>query len=75
MLDLCTPTEMLDFAERLKIARLLEEKNLSYRKIHEETGVSITTIGRVARFLTQEPHQGYRLVLKRLKNRLSKDHR
>lgn len=69
LLDLCTPAEILAFAERWKIARLLDGNGLSYRELHEKTGISVTTIGRVARFLNQEPHQGYRLVLQRLKGR------
>jgi len=36
---------------------------LSYRDINARTGVSTTTIGRVARFLNEEPHKGYRSVL------------
>jgi len=66
LLDLCTPAEISAFAERWKVARLLDEKQLSYRDIYEQTGVSVTTIGRVARFLDQEPNQGYHLVLRRL---------
>jgi len=69
LLDLCTPAEILAFAERWKIARLLEKNGISYRDLHEKTGISVTTIGRVARFLNLEPHQGYRLVLQRLKGR------
>ena len=69
LLDLCTPAEILAFAERWKVARLLDRNGHSYRDLHEKTGISITTIGRVARFLNQEPHQGYRLVLQRLKGR------
>ena len=37
--------------------------SLSYRDIHEATGVSTTTIVRVARFLRQEPNQGYRMAI------------
>jgi uncharacterized protein YerC len=51
---------------------LLDEGKRSYREIHALTGVSLTTIGRVARFLQQEPHQGYRLVIDRLKKRAAK---
>lgn len=69
LLDLCTPAEILALAERWKIARLLDRNGVSYRDLHEKTGISVTTIGRVARFLNQEPHQGYRLVLQRLKGR------
>ena len=63
--DLCTPKEIADLSDRWWVARLLNEGRLSYRDIHQLTGVSITTIGRVARFLDQEPHQGYRRVLDR----------
>ena len=63
--DLCTPAELLAFAERWRVARLLSEGKLSYREINAETGVSVTTISRVARFLTQEPHHGYSLALQR----------
>jgi TrpR-related protein YerC/YecD len=69
LLDLCTPAEILAFAERWKLARLLDKNGLSYRELHEKTGISVTTIGRVARFLNQESYQGYRLVLQRLKGR------
>src|ERR1700720_2433736 len=69
LLDLCTPAEILAFIERWKIARLLDGNGQSYRDLHQKTGISVTTIGRVARFLTQEPYEGYRLVLQRLKRR------
>ena len=63
--DLATPAELDAFAERWRIARLLDENKHSYREIAAETGASTTTIGRVARFLREEEHQGYRLVLDR----------
>lgn len=66
MADLCTPGEISAFAERWAIARLLEEGQLSYRDISAKTGASTTTVARVARFLRQEPHQGYKIVLERL---------
>jgi len=65
LLDLCTPAEISALAERWKIARLLEEGQLSYREIHDRTGGSLATITRVARFLKQEPYQGYRLLLEK----------
>ena len=65
--DLCTPAEVRTLAERWHVARLLETTDLSYRDIHDATGVSTTTIVRVARFLRQEPHQAYRMVMQRLK--------
>lgn len=64
--DLCTPAEVRTMAERWHVARLLEEGGLSYREIHEATGVSTTTIVRVARFLRQEPHQAYRQAIQRI---------
>jgi TrpR-related protein YerC/YecD len=65
--DLCTPSELRAFAERFKVARLLDEGGLSYREISERTGASTTTVTRVARFLREMPHQGYRLVLDKMK--------
>lgn len=64
--DLCTPAEIRTLAERWHVARLLDGTDLSYRDIHEATGVSTTTIVRIARFLKQEPHKGYRAALDRL---------
>lgn len=64
--DLCTPAEVRTLAERWHVARLLHEGSLSYREIHEATGVSTTTIVRVARFLKTEPNQAYRLAIGRL---------
>ena len=63
--DLCTPAEIHTLAERWHVARLLDGTELSYRDIHEATGVSTTTIVRVARFLRQEPNNGYRAALDR----------
>lgn len=63
--DLCTPGEIRDFNERWAIAQLLQDGALSYRAIAEKINVSITTVTRVARFLKDEPYQGYRLALSR----------
>jgi TrpR-related protein YerC/YecD len=65
--DLCTPAELSAMSERWRVAQLLDQQELSYREIHDKTGVSLATIGRVARFLTQESYHGYRLVLDRLR--------
>ena len=67
--DLCTPQEIADFIDRWQVAGLLDKGELSYRDIHAQTGVSVTTVGRVARFLTEERYQGYRLVLDRSKDK------
>ncbi|MFN2474451.1 MAG: YerC/YecD family TrpR-related protein [Sphingomicrobium sp.] len=65
--DLCTPAEVRTLAERWQVARLLDQGRMTYREIHDATGVSTTTIVRVARFLREESNQGYRLLLDRLK--------
>lgn len=64
--DLCTPAEIRTLAERWHVARLLDSTDLTYREIHDATGVSTTTIVRVARFLRQESNLGYRFALDRL---------
>ena len=64
--DLCTPAEIHTLAERWHVAQLLDAGDLTYREIHEATGVSTTTIVRVARFLRQEDNGGYRLLLDRV---------
>ena len=69
--DLCTPAEVHSLAERWHVARLLDAGDLTYREIHEATGVSTTTIVRVARFLKQEDNRGYRLLLDRAKEQAS----
>ena len=64
--DLLTPAELRSLAERWHVARLLDAGELSYREIHEATGVSTTTIVRVARFLKQEGNRGYGLAIQRV---------
>lgn len=64
--DLCTPAELRAMQERWKVCKILASRDLSYRDIYKETGISLTTIGRVARFLNQEDNQGYKLVLDRM---------
>jgi TrpR-related protein YerC/YecD len=63
LVDLCTPAEIRTLAERWHVARLLDGTDLSYRDIHDATGVSTTTIVRVGRFLRLEPNQGYRRAI------------
>jgi TrpR-related protein YerC/YecD len=59
--DLCTPAELQALADRWQVVGLLQ-KNLPYRQIHDMTGVSVTTIGRVARFLS-DGYGGYAAAL------------
>lgn len=63
--DLCTPAELEALLDRWSVVGYLQE-GLPYRRIHELTGVSVTTIGRVARFLTGD-NGGYRTALKRVR--------
>ena len=64
--DLCTPAEIKDFIERWKICQLLSTRKYSYRQISEITRASLTTIGRVARFLNEEKYGGYRKMLEKI---------
>jgi TrpR-related protein YerC/YecD len=62
--DLCTPAELQALADRWAVVGLLR-RDLPYREIHQLTGVSVTTIGRVARYLTRG-NGGYELVANRM---------
>ena len=62
--DLCTPAELQALVDRWQVVELLEQ-GLTYRKIQDVTGVSVTTIGRVARFLA-DGNGGYDIALQRL---------
>jgi TrpR-related protein YerC/YecD len=62
--DLCTPTELQSMKDRWVVAELLTD-GLSYRQIRDRTGVSVTTVGRVARCLAEQPG-GYATILKKL---------
>lgn len=61
--DLCTPAELQALVDRWQVVEYLEQE-LPYRKIHDLTGVSVTTIGRVARFLS-DGFGGYRIAIER----------
>ena len=62
--DLCTPAELEAIADRWRVVPLLLEET-PYREIHDRTGVSVTTIGRIARCLSFGAG-GYRLAAERL---------
>jgi TrpR-related protein YerC/YecD len=61
--NLCTPAELQAMSDRWAVVALLKA-DIPYRSIHADTGVSVTTIGRVARYLTHGAG-GYALVYER----------
>jgi len=62
--DLCTPAELQALVDRWRVVGLLRQ-GLTYRQINDQTGISVTTIGRVARFLA-DGNGGYLAVADRL---------
>lgn len=63
--DLLTETEIREFAERWKVARMLSQ-GTPYTKIEQETGLSSRTIARVHKWL-KSGKGGYTMMLKRRK--------
>lgn len=64
--DLCTPREVCDLAQRLEVARGLDEGS-SYLEVQSQTGASATTVSRVSKALNGE-YGGYRRVIVRLED-------
>ena len=62
--DLITEKEIKEFAKRLKAAEMLTEKVL-YSTIEKETGLSSTTVARVAKWLNGKGG-GYRTIISKL---------
>ncbi len=62
--DLMTEKEIKEFAKRLKAAEMLLKK-IPYLKIENETGLSSTTIARVAKWLKRK-EGGYKIIINRL---------
>ena len=65
--DLCTPAELQALADRWTVVGLLQS-GMPYRELAKQTGVSVTTIGRVARYLGAG-NGGYELAARRLGER------
>ena len=61
--DLCTPAELQALADRWAVVEMLRQ-GLPYREIQRRSGVSVTTVGRVARFLATG-NGGYALAMHR----------
>ena len=62
--DLMTEKEIKEFAKRLKAAEMLTEK-VPYSVIEKETGLSSTTVARVAKWLNGKGG-GYRTIISKL---------
>jgi TrpR-related protein YerC/YecD len=63
--DLCTPAEIQAMADRWAVVDWLM-REVPYREINRLTGVSVTTISRVARCLA-DGNGGYSLIVRRTK--------
>jgi len=62
--DICTVAELKSLAQRLEVAKMLQE-NQTYSEISNRTGASTATISRVKRALNYGA-DGYKLVFERL---------
>ncbi|MCQ2513034.1 MAG: YerC/YecD family TrpR-related protein [Lachnospiraceae bacterium] len=62
--DVCTTNEILSFAQRYQVAKLLTQK-FTYQEIAEKSGASTATISRVKRSI-DDGNGGYEMVFKRL---------
>ena len=62
--DLCTLEELEEFSNRWKAAQMIAEGK-SYREVAEKTGMSTTTITRIAQWLNHG-EGGYKMALKKL---------
>lgn len=65
--DLCTSIELKSFAQRLEVAKKLNQHRV-YNSIVSETGASTATISRVNRSL-RDGNDGYNIVFDRLKKK------
>ena len=72
LFDLATPQELKSLQERLTIVSLLIQ-GLSYREIAKQVPSSITTVSRVSRFVTNEPHGGYRFLIENIETFTNND--
>ena len=62
--DLMTEKEIKEFAKRLKAAEMLTQK-VPYSIIEKETGLSSTTVARVAKWLNGKGG-GYKIIINKL---------
>ncbi|AEB06740.1 TrpR like protein, YerC/YecD [Coriobacterium glomerans PW2] len=66
LIDLCTPREICELAQRLQVARLLDE-GAPYVEVQARTGASSTTVCRVSKALNGSCG-GYRRLLVKLED-------
>ncbi|MCF7924678.1 MAG: hypothetical protein K9L64_06230 [Candidatus Izimaplasma sp.] len=64
--DLCTIKEVLDMSQRLKVAKMLNDKK-PYHEIADETKASTATISRVNKSLIYGA-EGYHLIFNKTKD-------
>ena len=62
--DACTIKEIIEIAQRLKVAKLLDA-GTSYLTVSKEVGVSTATISRVSKCL-EYGNGGYKMVMERV---------
>ncbi len=62
--DLMTEKEIIEFAKRLQAAEMLTQK-IPYSVIEQKTGLSSTTVARVAKWLNGK-EGGYRIIISKL---------
>ena len=62
--DLMTEGEIMEFAKRLRVAKMLIQ-NVPYSIIEEKTGLSSTTVARVSKWLNGK-QGGYKTIINKL---------
>jgi len=67
--DLMTEREIIEFGNRWEAAKMLN-RGIPYTRIEQKTGLSSTTVARVAKWL-RKGKGGYRLVLNKLNHHSS----
>jgi len=65
--DLCTPSELEAMVDRWRAVELLKSE-MTYRDIAEKTGMSVTTVGRVARCI-EFGRNGYETAYQRVQRK------
>ncbi|MCL5010748.1 MAG: YerC/YecD family TrpR-related protein [Patescibacteria group bacterium] len=64
--DLLTEQEIIEFAKRWQVAKMLSQKT-PYSEIEQKTGLSSTTVARISKWLNKGMG-GYKLMINRLRH-------